>query len=158
VTLAAKIHSSEQQFKKKPKITVKDNHESKLNPNFYQNKEIIIPPHPTRNDVGGDILDSACPSVRRPCCVFQTVFGLNRQIMKWNLVWLFTIMSYRSSLSFVIIDQILTELWVLGLRIFMKISVFRTFLELILKILKWNLVWLFRVMSYRSSLGFVFID
>jgi hypothetical protein len=49
--------------------------------------------------------------VRPPCSVFRTFFRLNRQIMKWNLVWLFTIMSYRSSLSFVIIDQYLTELW-----------------------------------------------
>jgi hypothetical protein len=52
-------------------------------------------------------------------------------------------MSYRSSLSFVIIDQYLTELWALGLRIVMKISVFRTFFGLIFQILKWNLVWLF---------------
>jgi hypothetical protein len=40
-------------------------------------------------------------------------------ILKWNLVWLFTMMSYRSSLSFVVIDQYLTELRALGLTIFM---------------------------------------
>ena len=42
--------------------------------------------------------------------VFRTYFGLNMQIMKWNLVRLFTMMSYRSSLSFVVIDQYLPEL------------------------------------------------
>jgi predicted transcriptional regulator len=90
--------------------------------------------------------------------VFRTFFGLILKILKWNLVWLFPIMSYRSTLSFVIIDQYLTELWALGLRIFMKISVFRIFFELILQILKWNLVWLFTIMSYRSILVFVIID
>jgi hypothetical protein len=49
-------------------------------------------------------------------------------------------------------------IFALGLRIFMKISVFRTFFEFILQILKWNLVWLFTIMSYRSSLSFVIID
>jgi hypothetical protein len=46
----------------------------------------------------------------------------------------------------------------LGLRIFMKISVFRIFFKSILQILKWNLVWYFTAMSYRSSLSFVIID
>jgi hypothetical protein len=41
------------------------------------------------------------------------------QIWKRNLVWLFTIMSSRSSLSFVVIDQLLTELWPLDLVIFL---------------------------------------
>ena len=90
--------------------------------------------------------------------VFRTYFGLFFQILKWNLVWLFTMMSYRSSLSFVVIDQYLTELWALGLWIFMKFSVFRTFFGLIFQILKWNWVWLLTMMSYRSSLSFVVID
>jgi hypothetical protein len=90
--------------------------------------------------------------------VFRTFFGLILKILKWNLVWLFTIMSYRSSLSFVVIDLYLTKLWALGLRNFMKMSVFRTFFGLILQILKWNLVWLFTIMSYRSSVGFVVTD
>jgi hypothetical protein len=49
-------------------------------------------------------------------------------------------MSYRSSLSFVVIDQYLIKLWALGLRILKKMSVFWTFLELILQVLKSNLV------------------
>ena len=97
-------------------------------------------------------------SICRPCSVFRTYFGLIFQMLKWNLVWLFTMMSYRSSLSFVVIDQYLTELWALGLRIFMKFSVFRTFFGLIFQILKWNWVWLLTMMSYRSSLSLVVID
>jgi hypothetical protein len=50
-------------------------------------------------------------SVRRPCSVFWTYFGLILQILKWNLVWLFPIMSYRSRLSFIDIDKNMTELW-----------------------------------------------
>jgi hypothetical protein len=50
--------------------------------------------------------------------VFRTFFGWILQILKWNLVWLFTIMSYRSILSFVVIDQYLTELWPLDLECF----------------------------------------
>jgi hypothetical protein len=45
----------------------------------------------------------------------------------------------------------------LGRRIFMKITVFRTFLKLISLIWKWNLVWLSTIISYRSSLSFVVI-
>jgi small basic protein len=88
------------------------------------------------------------------------ICGLIFQILKWNWVWLFTMMSYRSSLSFVVIDRYVTELWALGLRIFMKISVFRTFFGLIFQIhvLKWNSVWLLKIMSYRSSLSFVVIN
>ena len=43
--------------------------------------------------------------------VLWTFFGLIFQILIWNWVWLLTMMSYRSSLSFVVIDQYLTELW-----------------------------------------------
>jgi hypothetical protein len=50
-------------------------------------------------------------------------------ILKWNLLWLFAIMSCRSSLIFVVIDQFFIELWTLELGIFMKISVFWTFLD-----------------------------
>jgi hypothetical protein len=114
----------------------------------------LYPRNEVRGYTGFSVSD--CPSVFR--VVFWTFFGLILQIMTWNLVWLFTIMLYRSSLSFVLNDQYLTELWALGLRIFIKISVFRTFFRLILQILKWNLVWLFTVMNYRSSLGFVAID
>jgi hypothetical protein len=39
-------------------------------------------------------------------------------------------MSYRSSLSFVVNDQCFTDLWAVGLKIFMKISVFRTFFKI----------------------------
>ena len=89
--------------------------------------------------------------------VFRTYFGLFFRILKWNLVWLFAIMSCRSSLIFVVIDQFLTELWVLELGIFMKISVFRTFFGWIFQILKWNVVWLLTILSCRSSLSFVVI-
>jgi hypothetical protein len=82
-------------------------------------------------------------------CIPDIFFLLNMQIIKWNLVWLFTIMSYRSSLSFVVIDQYLTELWKF---------VFRILFRLILQVLKWNLVWMFTIMSYRSTLSFVVID
>ena len=37
--------------------------------------------------------------------VFRTFFGLIFQILKWNMVWLLTILSCRSSLSFVFIDE-----------------------------------------------------
>jgi hypothetical protein len=47
-------------------------------------------------------------------------------------------MSCRSSLSFVVIDQFLTELWALELGIFMKISVSWTFFGLIFQILKFS--------------------
>jgi hypothetical protein len=109
---------------------------------------------------GGGILNSACPSAH-PCSVFLTFFELNMQVLKWNLVWLFTIMSYRSSLSYIIIDQYLSELW-FGIAPDLKFSwtflSFRTFLKLILQILKWNSVWFFTIMSYGSLLSFVVID
>jgi hypothetical protein len=85
-------------------------------------------------------------------------FKLIFPILKGNVVWLFTIMSYRWSFSFIVIDQYLIELWVLGLRIFKKISVFWTFFILIFQILKWKVVWLFTIMSYRWSLSFVIIE
>ena len=72
-----------------------------------------------RNEVGGGLywIQRVRLSVRPSSgfSVFRTYFGLNMQIMKWNLVWLFTMMSYRSSLSFVVIDQYLPELWPLDL-------------------------------------------
>jgi hypothetical protein len=88
---------------------------------------------------------------------FRTFFELNFQMLKRNLVWLFTILSYRSSLSFIVIDQYLSELWALGLKILTKIC-FPDIFGLIFQILKWNLVWLFTILSYRSSLSFVIID
>jgi hypothetical protein len=82
-----------------------------------------------RNEVGG-ILDSACPSLFR--VLFLDIFWINFSDIEMKLGMIgdndvFMIMSYRSNLSFVVIDQYLTELWALGLGIFMKISVFRTF-------------------------------
>jgi hypothetical protein len=58
---------------------------------------------------------------------FRTFLWLIFQILKWNLVWLFSLMSYRLSVRFVVIDQYLTELSDLGFRMFMKISLFGTF-------------------------------
>jgi hypothetical protein len=47
--------------------------------------------------------------------VFRTFSKLILQVLKYNLVCLFTIMSYSSNLSFVVIDQYLIELWSLDL-------------------------------------------
>ena len=93
------------------------------------------------------------------CNTLRMLVWINFSDIEWNWVWLLTMMSYRSSLSFVVIDVYLTEfIWALGLWIFMKFSVFRTFFGLIFQILKWNWVWLLTMMSYRSSLSFVVID
>jgi hypothetical protein len=82
---------------------------------------MIKQPHPPQQSWGVYWISlSVCPSFHS-CSVSRHFYGLIFQILRWNLVWLFTIMSYRSSLSFIVIDQYLTELWTLGLRIFMKI-------------------------------------
>jgi hypothetical protein len=75
---------------------------------WYDN---FIPPATKLGGYTGFSL-SVCLSVRPSSgfSVFRTYFGLNMQIMKWNLVWLFTMISYRSSLSFVVFDQYLPEL------------------------------------------------
>jgi hypothetical protein len=90
------------------------------------------------------LLMNICPNYGPLDLEFSWKFLFSGHILDYffgywnNLVWLFTMMSYRSSLSFVVIDQYLTKLWALGLWIFMKFSVFRTFFGLIFQILKWN--------------------
>jgi hypothetical protein len=69
---------------------------------FSNGWNIIIPPQ--RNGWGCYTCPSVRASVRRLCSIFRTFFGLILQILKWNLIWLFTIMSYRSRLSFAVFD------------------------------------------------------
>jgi hypothetical protein len=96
----------------------------------WNSSQIVVPPHPgdhdytPRNEVRGvywiqRVRLSVRPSSR--FSVFRTYFGLNMQIMKWNLVWLFPMMSYRSSLSFIVIDQYLPELSPLDLEFSWKL-------------------------------------
>jgi hypothetical protein len=86
----------------------------------------------------------------------ECLFELILQTLKWNFVWLFIIMSYKSSVSFAF-GQYLTELLPLDLKFSWKF-VFWTFFELICRY--WNDTWydLFTKMSYRLSLSFVVID
>jgi hypothetical protein len=51
------------------------------------------------------LLDGRRPRYNFPDIFFRFIL----QIFKWNLIWLFTMMSYRSSLSFVVIDQYLNR-------------------------------------------------
>jgi hypothetical protein len=60
-------------------------------------------------------------------------------------------MSYRSSLSFVVIDEYLTKLWALGLWIFMKFSVYGTLYNTITlqkNLLDLSMSWVFHVLLY----------
>jgi hypothetical protein len=61
---------------------------------------------------------------------FLDIYELILQILTCNLVWVFTVMSCISNLSFVVIDQYLTELWPFDLEFICKF-VFWTYFGLI---------------------------
>jgi hypothetical protein len=113
-------------------------------------------PPPFRNEVGvgGWVYTwfkvSVYPSIR-PCSVFRTLFFIRYADAKMKLGMI--VYNNELQIEFRFYWLIFDRVMAFGLRIFMKISVSRTFFELILQ--KSNLVWLLTIMSYRSSLSFV---
>ena len=75
--------------------------------------------------------------------------------MSWNFVYGFEVMSHRSSSCFVWFCQILNELCpFVGLGI-LHIGSFPHFLSTCFEVLSWNFVYVFVMMSHRSSLSFM---
>jgi hypothetical protein len=80
------------------------------------------------------IISSVCPSVIH--IKFSKFFSTQLQIFCWFYVCRLAMLSLRSCFEFY---AAYSRVMVLGLKIFMKILVFRIFFRLIMKILKWNL-------------------
>jgi hypothetical protein len=90
---------------------------------------------------GGGILDSACPSVRPSVCLssmfcFPDMFWINFADNETKLGMIIYNDELQIKFEFRHYWSMLDQVIALGLRIFMKISVFQIFFELILQILK----------------------
>jgi hypothetical protein len=87
--------------------------------------------------------------------VVTTFFSLCLEILTWFLVYECIMMTYRSSLHFVLVQWFLAELWPLDFEIWPSCH---HFISLWFEILTWFLVCECIVMSCRSSLNFVPIE
>ena len=102
---------------------------------------------------GAISLPSVCPSVI-PLSDFQTLLcSAWMKILNWNLTYDYISMSYRPSLSFVTLDQLLTELFPL-----MFTFSFPDFFWHWMKWRIWNFLYGFLLNSCRSSSSFGTFD
>ena len=86
---------------------------------------------------------------------FPHFFSTCFEVLSWNFVYGFEVMSHRSSSCFVWFRQILNELCpFVGLGI-LHIGSFPHFFSTCFEVLSWNFVYVFVMMSHRSSLSFM---